>query len=452
MKGEGRAAWTTRSGFYLAATASAFGLGNLWRFPYIVGNQGGGAFVLLYVVIALLIGLPLMVAELMLGKISRKSAVEALEDESFRHSGEEVNNRKPRLWLGRLWIFTGLILFSYYSVVSGWVLYFFMQFTMAPFRAEPLETATLFGRLIDSKLLQMALMSVHVLIVTLVLIRGVREGIERTVRVVMPLFFVLILFLIYKSLSLPGAESAIRFMFYPDFSKLGASSLLEALGHVLFTLSIGMGAMVVFGSYLREEVTVSRGGAIVTFMDILLSLMAGLVVFPIVFSGTIGVTAGQSLLFESMPLLFSRIGLGVYFGAAFFLCLYTAALVASFALLEASVAHLQDRYDFSRQSASRAMGFIGFLLSSIPIGLGLFYRETDILLMYDSLLIKLVIPLSTLGLVYIMGYRISRDVRARAFISELVPDTKSLYSVWVFILKYLAPALILGAFALHYLS
>ncbi|MCB0393435.1 MAG: sodium-dependent transporter [Bdellovibrionales bacterium] len=440
-----RSGWATRSGFYMAAIGSAFGLGNLWRFPYVVGTHGGGAFVVIYILCAFCIGLPILIAELMLGKVTQQSAINAIS--------VITHHKKSRwLWAGRLAIVASLLLLAFYGTVSGWVLYFLMQFLMTPLKVESADTTVLFQQLMSNGYLQLALTGAHILIVAFVVSKGVRQGIERWVRFIMPVFFILLLFLMFQSLQLPGSEQALRFMFYPDFNKLTLSTLVEVLGHVFFTLSVGMGAMVAFGSYLQPDISPIRAGVIVCSLDVLISLLAGLLIFPIVFSGSVGVESGYSLLFETVPLLFSRMGMGDYFGIAFFLCLYTTALVASMGLVESSVSNLVDRYRFSRTTASYSIAGLGFILAILPSLSSSFLKDFrindwDFITAYDTLLINWVLPGTAVGLSLFVGFKLNRSDKWKEFENKYQGDSREIFGVWQFVVRWLAPIVIALALA-----
>jgi NSS family neurotransmitter:Na+ symporter len=326
-----RSLWGTRFGFYLAAVGSAFGLGNLWRFPYITVENGGGAFVIMYIVMALCVGLPLLIGELMLGKISRRSVISACS----RLSKDESISRKMRtkgggawMWTGRLSVIVCLLILSYYAVISGWVLHFLMQFFVSQLKTGAFDVEKSLAVLREHGGLQIALMSVHLLITLVIVGKGVQEGIEKWVSYSMPAFIILLMILVTKSLSLPSAGDALRFMFYPDFSKLTLFSPLDAIGHVLFTLSIGIGTMVTFGSYLNETTKIPAAGFRITAMDTVISLFAGLLIFPLLIGAAFS-TTGPELLFQTLPRLLVDLDSGFLFGMAFFICLYLAALGAS---------------------------------------------------------------------------------------------------------------------------
>lgn len=447
-----RGAWSTRYAFYLATVGSAFSLGNLWRFPYVVNSNGGGAFVLLYILCALALGLPIVVAELMLGKAYKQSVIVATEQLSDTSTQSWI--RRTRIWsfVGTLANFSSVVLLSFYSVICGWVLFFLMKY-VAKISSKAEISNTLFTTLMDNGWLQVALMSVHLLITTLVVSKGLKEGVEKLTAWIMPLFVVLMIYLVFKSISLPGATEAMRFLFYPDFSSFSKDTLLKVLGHVFFTLSVGMGAMVVFGSYLKEDSYVPRSGFRVAILDIIVCLFAGFLIFPIIFTLSSIEDVGPALLFNSLPVLFEKIGLGRLFGLFFFLCLYLAVLGASIMLLETSVANLIDKRKFNRQKASWIMIGIAFVLglpaalsSTVLVGVKVFNK--DILRFYDSLLIDTMLPLVVLGMALVVGFGMPRKVKEEHFISENEMDSEKFFRNWHFLIRWIVPGVIVIAIAL----
>ncbi len=449
-----RTIWGTRYGFYLAAIGTAFGLGNLWRFPYIVAENGGGAFVLLYTFLALFLGLPLLIGELMLGKLTRRSSIvavhKALGDPMLT---PKVNPRSPLRWIGRLALVSTLLVLSYYAVISGWVLHFLMQFIFGHMHAKGFNPEKALDVLYQNGLLQIALASAHLLITIVVVVKGVQNGIEKFVGAVMPVFVILLLLLVFQSLSLPSSGTALRFLFYPDFSKLTLSSLLYAIGHICFTLSVGFGTMVTFGSYLSDDEHVPSAGLRVTALDTFISLFAGLLIFPIIASSAI-VVSGPDVLFQALPRLFLNLENGFIFGVAFFLCLYLAALGASIGLLEGIVSNWIDRGRLSRTQATWAVGAVAFCLAVFPaLSTSTFqnfsYHGRGLLEILDALLINGVLPLTALGISYVVSKYLRTELKKREFINDESMATDRLFSHWSFVIKWVAPTLILGALLLE---
>lgn len=443
MNSRKRSLWGTRFGFYLAAIGSAFGLGNLWRFPYVTVENGGGAFVLLYVLFALGVGLPLLIGELMLGKLSRRSVISACE-----HL-EEKKTSSRWIWAGRLSVLACLLVFSYYAVISGWVLHFLMQFSVGYMQAGSFDVENSLRVLRESGPLQIALTSVHLLITLVIVLKGVQEGIEKWVGNMMPIFVILLMILVTKSLSLPSSTAALRFLFYPDFTKLTTSSLLHAIGHVFFTLSIGFGTMVTFGSYLNEKTHIPSAGFKVTTMDTAISVFAGLLIFPLLISSNVP-TTGPELLFQTLPRLLLELDSGFFFGITFFICLYLAALGASIGLLESLVANLLDFTGWTRARAAWVTGGVAFVIAVLPalstsVLRHVRFRGHGLLEILDEILINVLLPLVALGVSLAIGKKLNAERVREEFLNDDSITTVKLYSHWIFVLRYLAPTLIVAA-------
>lgn len=459
-----KGAWGTRLGFYLAAIGSAFGLGNLWRFPYVVAENGGGAFVLLYVALVFVIGMPFLVGELLLGKTSRKSVIMAML--------ELRNNKKAELeraqpgggaklpwvarslpWVGFLSAVLCLIVLAYYAVISGWVLHFFMQFLVPFFSSENLAPNQALNVLLDNGWLQVLLTSVHLLLVMVIVAKDVEEGIERWVGYMMPAFVVLLIVLAVKSLSLDTAPEALRFLLYPDFSKLRISSLGQALGHVLFTLSIGFGTMFTFGSYLQEKSYIPIAGFRVATLDSMISLFAGVLIFPLVLASQDPIY-GPELLFQTVPVLFGNIEGGHIFGIGFFLCLYLAALGASIGLLETIVSNVIQVTKMKRSKAAILAVLLCFIVALVPALSSSLLASfkmggRGVLELLDAGLINWLLPIAALVISQVVAYQIDDKLKRNQFIDRLSVSSTKLYSHWMFALKWVAPPIIILALVLQ---
>lgn len=448
----GPTSWQTRLAFYLIAIGSACGLGNLWRFPYIVGENGGGAFVLLYVLLGMMIGAPLLIAELSLGKLRRQSIL---------ISGNQVSRAtgKPLKWVGRLSVFLSLVVFSYYAIVSGWVLYFLSQFAFALLRwgDHPVGHIDL---LLSQGWLQFALASVHISFVILIVSQDIHEGMEKWISYMMPVFLFLVSILIFRALSSPSNSEVLRFLFYPDFSKLSLSSLNQAIGHVFFTLSLGFGLMVTFGSYLKPEDHTPTFGFRVTMVDTLVSLAALLLVFPLAYQAFNRPMADPATLFEVLPQFLTQLPAGLLFGTIFFLCLYLAALNASLGLLEGIVSNAMDyQTEKSRVSAVWISGIGALLITLVPAVLSSSFRDLHFaqrsegwIETIDLILINWVLPLVALGVSLVWIYGTTEKEKESLFKSENHLVSTSMYPYWNFALKYLAPGLIGLGFLLQIIA
>lgn len=447
-----RGAWRTRFGFYLLAIGSACGLGNLWRFPYVVGENGGGAFILIYVFIALAIGAPMLIAELMLGKNSRRSVIVATQQLSQR-AGPCFR------WAGRFAVILTVVVLSYYSVISGWVLHFMTQFLISLFSPPEIVTAkTNFSALMSNGWLQLMLASAHLLITVVVVVKGVQEGIERWISYAMPLFVVLVTILLVRSFSLPSSPEVLRFLFYPDFSKLTLSSMNHALGHVLFTLSVGFGTMVTFGSYMRDEDHPPTAGFRVTIVDTVISLIAVVMIFPVAFQATNVPLTDPALLFEVLPGFLLGIPGGALFGMVFFVCLYLASLNASIGLLEVVVSNWVDvQKNRERVRATWFSGILALMLTVLPALSSSVFKDVRIagrslIESLDSLLINWFLPVAALLVLLAYNKGTTDKEKELSFVDRHKFVSYAMYPHWIFILKWIAPGVIILGLALQILG
>lgn len=455
----------TRLGFYLAAIGSAFGLGNLWRFPYIVAENGGGAFVLLYLFLVFLLGMPFLIAELTLGKISRASlapALAKLAGERYQVRETREHERVPALvsWclrrLSWLSLTITVVVLAYYAVISGWVLHFYMQLLVSlvdPSRFQPENALRV---LLENGWLQVLLTSVHLIMVAVIVAKDLEVGLEKWVGYCMPAFVLLLLVLAAQSVQLPASAEALRFLFYPDFSKLTLASPGQALGHVFFTLSVGFGSMVTFGSYLREKAFIPIAGFRVCTMDSLISLWAGVMIFPLMLYGG-GEFTGPQLLFQTVPRLVSELPNGRWFGVGFFLCLYLAALGASIGLFEAVVANLREVRRIPRPRGAISLAALCFVIavgpalsssvfSSVRIG------NRGLLEFLDGALINWFLPISALLIAQVVCWLLKRELVAGEFADPDSPGSEKIYKHWIFILRYLASPIVVIILLLQFIS
>ncbi len=441
-----KSSFKNRFSFYLLAIGSACGLGNLWRFPYIVGENGGGAFLLLYVFLALTVGLTLLISELMIGRYTGLSILAIA-----RKTSQE--KQKSYIFFGWFSLFITAITLSYYSVISGWVLHYLTQFVMSLFHKDSVHylSQTSINVLLQSGWLQFLLASVHLLVTTTIVLKGFGEGLEKKIASLLPLFGILVIILLIGSLSLDSTKHVLRFLFYPDFSKLNWSSLGHALGHVFFTLSLGFGSMVTFGGYLEKEEHLPTIGLRVTLVDTLISIIAVLLVFPIAFSSSKQLATDPSLLFDVMPAFLSSIKGGVLFGLVFFLFLWLAALNASIGLLETITANITEKNPkMTRNVAAAFSGALILLVTVFPAFSGSMFKDISIMgrtiiEFFDSTLINVFLPIAVLGIVIIFYQSINLQNRKKLFINENSPTSIAMFSHWEVFLKWVVPIVIVGA-------
>ncbi len=354
-----RGLWSSRWVFFLAATGSAVGLGNIWKFPYITGENGGGAFVLVYLGCILLIGIPLLMAEVMIGRRGRQNPDGAVA-RLAREAGASTKWRAAG-WLGGL---TGFLILSFYLVVAGWALSYVPTTLSGAFNGVAGEASgEVFNGLLASPI-RLIVCGTLVLLATMLIVGfGVRGGLERSLRFLMPGLFVLLLGLVGYAAVTGEFLQALGFLFVPDFSALTATSVLIALGHAFFTLSLGAGAMMVYGSYLPEGTSIAKTSVLVALADTVVALLAGMAIFPLVFGNGLEPGAGPGLIFVTLPIAFGQMPLGQVVGGLFFVMLVIAALTSAISLSEPSIAWMTERFRISRLKAVLVSGVVLWLLS-----------------------------------------------------------------------------------------
>ena len=360
--GSGRDGFASRIGFVLSAAGSAIGLGNIWRFPYTAGEGGGAAFVLVYVFFVLTLGFPVMMAEFAIGQATRRGAVQSFE---ALFPGSRWS------WIGRVGIAAGYAIFAFYSAVAGWALGYLVRSLSGAFSAPVSAEASgeLFSGFIASPAASLPATGVIIGLSALVVLKGVGKGIERASFILMPVFFLLLLGLAVHSLMLPGAGEGLAFLFKPDLSKLSVPVVMSALGQSFFSLSIGMGVMITYGSYLdRRESRLSPLALSSIGADTLVALLAGLIIFPAIFTAGLKPAGGPGLAFVTLPTIFSTLPMGSAIASAFYALLVIAALTSTVSIIELIAADLVGRKGWHRSWAVLLIACAGFLLA-IPCAL-----------------------------------------------------------------------------------
>ena len=350
--------WSSRTAFILAVTGSAVGLGNIWKFPYIAGENGGGAFVLVYLFCVFAVGLPILMSEILMGRRGRRNPVKTME-----LLGEEEGNTRHWKWLGLWGIVAGFLILSFYSVIAGWALAYVFKSLSGAFTGVEASviTSTLGNHLGDWK----SLLFWHTLfmIITATIVgRGVQRGLEKAVQFLMPALFILLLVLLIYSMQTGYFMAGIKYLFAPEFSKLTANSWIVAMGHAFFTLSVGMGAIMAYGAYLPQNTSIGTTAVMVVFADTLIALLAGLVIFPIVFANGLDPSEGPGLIFTTLPLAFSNMPFTTLFATLFFVLLSFAALTSSIGLLEPAIAWAVESFKWTRKKAGIVTGIIVWVL------------------------------------------------------------------------------------------
>jgi len=435
-----RGEWTSKLGFVLAAAGSAIGLGNIWRFPYVTGQSGGAAFVIVYLLCIALICLPYLFAELTLGRHSKKNPVGAIK---------AIKANTPWTLVGALCVLTGVFILSYYGVIAGWAFGYIFNGIFSP--------TTEFGTFIATPSIVIPLFGVFMLLTILVVYGGVEHGIERWAKVLMPVLLVLMLVIIVRSVTLPGAGAGLEFYLKPDFSKVDGGVMLAALGQAFFSLSLGMGAMITYGSYLPKRENILVAGGFVAIFDTGIALLAGFMIFPAVFAFGKDPASGPALIFVVLPEVFDAMPLGMLMSILFFLLLSIAALTSTVSLLEVVVSYFVDETSWSRKKAVWIIGFVTFLIG-VPSALsngasaGLsdmtwlfgergFLGKTDYLSIMDAIWGNISLAFGALLISIFVGW-VWGAKAAAAEIGEGSNLSPTGQKVWSFFIKYVCPIFI----------
>jgi NSS family neurotransmitter:Na+ symporter len=435
MKDNGRGTWGSRAGFILAAAGSAIGLGNIWRYPYVTGQNGGAAFVLLYVACVLIIALPVLIAELSLGRRTTLNPVGAFKALSSSRSWPLV---------GYLGVVTGVGILSFYLVVAGWTLGYIVK--------EITGQIGVFTDFIRDPLSEIGYFTAFLLLTMLIVLGGVEKGIERWSKFLMPSLFLLLVGLIIYNLTLDGATKGIEFYLSPDFSKITASTALAALGQAFFSLSLGMGTMITYGSYISKSENLPLSATLVAFSDTLIAFLAGLMIFPALFSVGMEPTQGPALVFNVLPTVFSQMPAGQLIGIAFFVLLAIAALTSTISLLEVPVAFFVDEKKWSRKKATIIISMATFLLglpSALSQGTSEFFTsvkflgQEGFLNIMSFLFSDLSLPIGGFFIAIFVGWVWGVDKALQEALQNTSPQIAKLMVGWGFLIRYVCPLLIL---------
>lgn len=428
--------WGSRVGFILATAGSAIGLGNIWKFPYIAGENGGAAFIIIYLGIVFTIGLSVMLAEIAIGRRAQTDAIHA-----FAKLG------KPGWsFIGVLGVLTAFVVLSFYSVVAGWCIAYVVKSASGAFSGmDAAEVGAAFGAFVGSPVTPIIYHGIFAALTIAVVIGGVSGGIEKTSKVLMPLFFVILVALVVRSITLPGAEKGLEFFLAPDFSKVSATTIIAALGQAFFSLSLGMAALLTFGSYVGKDMNLGKSAVQITVLDTLVAILAGLAILPAVFAIGMDPAAGPGLTFVTLPAVFNSMPGGYVFAIIFFVLLTIAALTSSVSILETVVAFFANT-GLSRRTAAIGAGTVAFLAgipSSLSVGIWSdvhFIKGQGFLDSASWLTDKLLLPIGGLLICIFAGW-----IMGPIALREVAGDGKPgiLARAWLFILRFIAPAAIL---------
>ena len=446
MQKNDRVNFGSKIGAILAAAGSAVGLGNIWRFPYEAGNHGGAAFILVYLACVFMLGMPIMIAEFTVGRRAKASTGKAF---GILAPGTQWK------WLGRLGVLSGLLILGYYSVVAGWTLEYIITSLSNGFAGKgPEDYVAIFQNFSQDPVRPIVWCLVFLFLTHFVIVKGVKDGIEKSSKVLMPVLFILILVLAVCSMSLPDASKGLEFLLKPDFSKVNADVFLGAMGQAFFSLSLGMGCLSTYASYFGSDTQMGKTALSVGVIDTMVAILAGLIIFPAAFSVGIQPDAGPSLIFITLPNVFQQAFGGVpflamIFSLMFYVLLALAALTSTISLHEVVTAYLNEQFGMSRGRA--AVWVTGFcvvtgVLSSLSLGvwndkffgLGFF----DLL---DFVTAKLMLPLSGLLVSLFVGWYLKRSLSYEELTNYGLQQAPY-FPIYMFILRYLAPIAIVLIF------
>jgi len=435
-----REGFTSNIGVIAATLGSAVGLGNIWKFPYVTGENGGAAFILVYLICVTLVGLPVMIAELMIGRRTKRNAVEAFE---------QLAPRKPWFLVGVAGVISAFLIMAFYTCVAGWVYaYIFKAATGSISSTQTKVTSAIFSSLSKS-VAQPLFWQLLVLLVTgAIIMTGVTKGIERVTKILMPILFLLLLVVDIRSLTLPGANKGLNYLFNPDFHKITVTVILAALGLAFFKLSIGMGAMITYGSYVSDDQNLPATALTVMLSDTLVSIMAGVAIFPAVFAFGIKPDAGPSLLFITIPAIFSAMPFGNVFMVLFFILVSIAATGAMLSLLEVPVAFMREKLNWSRAKSTVAtvvgialVGSTATLSNSILANVLVFGK--NLFDFYDFVTSNILLPLGGIFIALFVGWFWGYQNVKQEFSNHGELSNDGIHKIYMFLVRIVAPIAII---------
>ena len=469
--------WSSKYAFILAAVGSAVGLGNIWKFPYITGEYGGGVFIAAYLFCICLIGLPIMLAEIALGRRGKLSPVNTMTQLSLEAGGHPAWR-----YLGWSGMIAGCLILSYYSVIAGEVMAYSFRAGSGAFNHQTADGIKgIFTSLVSDPEKLLAWHTIFVGLTVLAVSKGVKGGLEKTVTLLMPALFVLLIVLVFYAMSSGGFQQAIDFMFTPDVDKfiyarneLGNylmdaegeklftwKPMIVAMGHAFFTLSLGMGAIMMYGSYLNRHVSIGQMTLIIVILDTVVALLAGLAIFPLVFANGLNPAAGPGLIFETLPIAFGNMPGGTFIGTLFFVLLFFAALSSAISLIEPTIAWLIESKGIRRIKASVWTGFVVWfiglatifsmtgttlgdifesLLGDVELKSGIF--KYNLFQIIDFITASIMLPIGGLLIAIFAGWVMEQDSTEREFSFK----SRYVYPVWQVMVRYVSPFLVLMVF------
>jgi len=439
--------WSSGMTFILAAVGAAVGLGNIWKFPYIAGMSGGGAFVLVYLACVIFVAIPVLISELLIGRCGNRSPPEAM-----RAVAESAGRSGRWSIVGFMGVIVGYLIATYYSVIAGWTVFYIFKAANSFDGASAMDVAGQF----DDLLANPGAMTIwHTVFISLALVivgRGLRRGIERAVKMLMPALFVMLLVMIGYAAVAGDFKAGVEFLFNADFSKITGEVVLAAIGQAFFSISVAMGLMMVYGAYVPKDVSLTRSAVIIAGTDTLIALLAGLMIFPIVFANGLDPAEGPGLIFKTLPAAFVGMPGGAVFGALFFVLLAFAAITSIIAVIEPIIAYAEDRWHMQRKVGCIVFGFLAWLIGLASIFSFNIWKDVTPLDMFDVFAGKTIfdlidyftanvmMPLGAILIALFVGWR----MKAEHIDSELSFGSSLLFNTWLWTIRVVAPLAILA--------
>ena len=438
--------WSSGFTFILAAVGAAVGLGNIWKFPYVVGVNGGGAFVLVYLGCVLFIAVPILIAELWIGRAGGQSPPIAMANVAAR-----AGRSKAWSLVGYMAMMVGYLIATYYSVIAGWTLAYIVKAASGFGNAEPAAVAQQFGNLLADPQALTFWHTIFMAIALLIVGRGLRDGIEKVVTILMPALFAMLLLMIGYAAVEGDFAKGVSFLFSTDFSKINSAVVLTAIGQAFFSISVAMGLLMTYGSYVPKGVSLTKSALIIAGADTLVALLAGLMIFPLVFGNDLDPGSGPGLIFQTLPAAFADMTGGVVFGVIFFVLLAFAAVTSIIAIIEPIVRFAEDKWGMRRRNGVLVFGTLAWAIGLLtvfsfniwsdvtPLGqFGAFEGKT-IFDLIDYFTANLMMPLGGILMALFVGWRVKPELLAE----DLSFGSAMLFNVWLWMIRVVVPLAIL---------
>ncbi|ROS01678.1 NSS family neurotransmitter:Na+ symporter [Sinobacterium caligoides] len=441
--------WSSRWGFMLAAIGSAVGLANIWRFPYAVGEGGGGAFVLVYLLAVLTLALPLLIAEFMVGRRGQASP-----PRSIAAVAKESSGSSRWVLMGYGGSIAALLILAFYGVVGGWTITYVIKMSSGSLSGLSGEQlGGVFDQVNGDPWMLLLAYSVFIAVTVFISSKGIQSGVERTTKVLMPALFVMLLAMVVYAAIYGDFAAALRFLFTPDFSQITSSVVLDAFGQAFFSVSVGYTNLMAYGAYLKRDVNIPRSCAVIVTADTLVALLAGLAIFPIIFAYNLEPSGGPGLVFMTLPIAFGEIAGGAILGSLFFVLLAFAALTSALSMLEAPVAWVCDLFHWSRRRAVFIMGGVVWVLgllcvfsfnllsSTYPLGMFDYFAGKTFFDLFDFITTRIAAPLIGSCIALFVGWVVTKKICAEELAMK---ETGILFMLWLYAVRFLVP-LVLAA-------